>query len=109
MERFKAYRTWAVEAGDLRAQAEALLNLGNTQRQLGDPVGGTARTAEAEALVRRMGDGALLARVLDGHGRRELGDLPGSAEAHQMASRYNLAPMVQQLDQMIAAVYASQN
>jgi tetratricopeptide (TPR) repeat protein len=125
MERFEAYRAWAVEAGDLRAQAEALLNLGNTQRQLGDPAGGAARSAEAEALVRRMGDGALLARVLDGQariasdegrwpdvvrlateaaltakeadapgalvlalgslgtGRRELGDLPGAAEAHQ--------------------------
>ena len=125
IERFESYRTWAVEAGDLRAQAEALLNLGNTQRQLGDPVGGAARSAEAEALVRRMGDGALLARVLDGQariasdegrwpdvvrlaaeavltakeadapgvlvlalgslgtGRRELGDLPGSSEAHQ--------------------------
>lgn len=69
MERFEAYRTWAVEAGDLRAQAEALLNLGNTQRQLGDPAGGAARSAEAEALVRRMGDGALLARVLDGQAR----------------------------------------
>ena len=69
LERFEAYRTWAVEAGDLRAQAEALLNLGNTQRQLGDPVGGAARSAEAEELVRRMGDGALLARVLDGQAR----------------------------------------
>ena len=69
MGRFEAYREWAVEAGDLRAQAEALLNLGNTQRQLGDPIGGAARSAEAEALVRRMGDGALLARVLDGQAR----------------------------------------
>ena len=69
MERFEAYRAWAVDAGDLRAQAEALLNLGNTQRQLGDPAGGAARSAEAEALVRRMGDGALLARVLDGQAR----------------------------------------
>ncbi|MCU1369699.1 MAG: tetratricopeptide repeat domain containing protein [Ilumatobacteraceae bacterium] len=125
VERFEAYRTWAVEAGDLRAQAEALLNLGNTLRQLGDAAGGAARSAEAEALVRRMGDGALLARVLDGQarvatdegrwpevvrlateavltakaadapgalvlalgslgtGRRETGDLPGSAAAHQ--------------------------
>jgi tetratricopeptide (TPR) repeat protein len=125
MGRFEAYREWAVEAGDRRAQAEALLNLGNTQRQLGDPVGGAARSAEAEALVRRMGDGALLARVLDGQariasdegrwpdvvrlateavltakeadapgvlvlalgslgtGRRETGDLAGSAAAHQ--------------------------
>jgi tetratricopeptide (TPR) repeat protein len=69
IDRFEAYREWAVEAGDLRAQAEALLNLGNTLRQTGDLAGGAARSAEAEALVRRMGDGALLARVLDGQAR----------------------------------------
>jgi tetratricopeptide (TPR) repeat protein len=69
MDRFEDYREWAVEAGDLRAQAEALLDLGTTQRQLGDPVGSAARTAEAESLVRRMGDGALLARVLDAQAR----------------------------------------
>ncbi|WP_426571979.1 tetratricopeptide repeat protein [Aquihabitans sp. McL0605] len=125
VERFDAYRVWAVEAGDLRAQAEALLNLGTTLRQLGRRDEAAARNAEAEALVRRMGDGALLARVLDGEARvaseesrwpdmarladeavltakeasatgalvlalgsqgtarRELGDLPGAAAAHQ--------------------------
>ena len=70
LPRFEAYRAWAVEAGDLRAQAEAELNLGNTLRQMGRREEACRRTrAEAEAIVRRMGDGALLARVLDGEAR----------------------------------------
>ncbi len=69
LERFKAYREWAVEAGDLRAQAEALLNLSGTLRQVGRFDEAAARSAEGEALVRRMGDGAMLARVLDSQAR----------------------------------------
>jgi tetratricopeptide (TPR) repeat protein len=66
---FEAYRAWAVEAGDLRAQTEALLNLSNTLRQVGRHEEATARAAEAEDLARRSADGGLLARVLDGRAR----------------------------------------
>jgi tetratricopeptide (TPR) repeat protein len=66
---FEAYLTWAIDVGDLRAQVEARLNLSTTLRQVGRRDEGAAHATEAEALARRTGDGALLARVLDAQAR----------------------------------------
>lgn len=88
LSRFEAHLGWAVDAGDLRAQAEALLNLASTLRQVGRRDEGVARATEAEALVRRMGDGALLARVLDAQARAasEEGRWPDVARLAQEAA-----------------------
>ena len=79
------------EAGDRPGSAESLLNLGNTLRQLGRRDEALAAAAEAEQLTRRMGDGSLLARVLDGQARVAI-DQGRWPDAERLAGEAALPP-----------------
>ena len=69
LERFAAYRATCEEIGDLRGAAEASVSEVNTLRQVGRREEATRRAAVAEALIRRLSDEPLLARILDAQAR----------------------------------------
>lgn len=69
LERFVAFRIVADEIGDLRGVAEASINEVDALRQLGLRFEADARAVEAEALIRRISDEPLLARILDARAR----------------------------------------
>lgn len=69
LERFVAFRLSSEEAGDLHGVAEASINEVDTLRQLGRREESAARAAAAEALIRRVSDEPLLARILDAQSR----------------------------------------
>jgi tetratricopeptide (TPR) repeat protein len=85
------------------------------KQQQGDLPGALACVDEQLLLAQAAGNaqGVLFATANRGELLGQLGRKPEAlaalGQARQMAAQYNLGPMVQQLDQMIAAVNASQN
>ena len=69
LERFTAFRLASEEAGDLHGVAEASINEVDALRQLGRRPESAERAAIAEALIRRVADEPLLARILDAQSR----------------------------------------
>ena len=95
--------------------ASCVGNRAIVKQQQGDLTGALACVDEQLLLSQAIGNaqGVLFATANRGEllgqlGRKEEA-LAALGQARQMAAQYNLAPMVQQLDQMIAAVNASQN
>jgi tetratricopeptide (TPR) repeat protein len=93
--------------------AACIGNRATVKRQQGDLVGSLACVDEQLAIARASGNGqgvlfatANRGDVLGALGRIDEG-LAALTEARQMAAQANLAPMVQQLDQMIAALRAA--
>jgi tetratricopeptide (TPR) repeat protein len=103
------------ELGDQVGLAACVGNRAILQRQQGDLAGSLASIDQQLELSRATNNaqGVLFAtanrgEVLGAMGRIDEG-LAALGEARAMAAQWNLAPMVQQLDQMIAALRAGQN
>ncbi|MCU1360995.1 MAG: Tetratricopeptide repeat-containing protein, partial [Ilumatobacteraceae bacterium] len=69
LDKFRAHGAVSKNNGDLRGSAESLVNQAGTLRELGRPDEAVAVATEAEALIRRLSDEPLLARVLDARAR----------------------------------------
>jgi tetratricopeptide (TPR) repeat protein len=95
--------------------AACIGNRAIVKQQQGDLTGALACVDEQLQLSQATGNaqGVLFATANRGELLGQLGRkqeaLAALQQARQMAAQHNLAPMVQQLDQMIAAVNASQN
>ncbi|MCW2768122.1 MAG: hypothetical protein JWO11_4081, partial [Nocardioides sp.] len=101
--------------GDQVGLASCVGNRAILQQQQGDLAGALASLDEQIALAKASGRGqgvlfgtANRGEVLGNLGRIDEA-LAALGEARQLASQANLAPMVQQLDQMIQALRAKQN
>jgi tetratricopeptide (TPR) repeat protein len=82
---FEAHRSVAIEQGDLRGAAESGISSTDALRQLGRNDEAAAVAADTEALLRRLDDGPLLARILDVRARMAL-DGKRWSDAAQLAT-----------------------